>query len=279
MMLQEPKILSINRPIRADGSKGSLSVCGDTHGQFLDLANIFHEDIGGYPTADNPFIFNGDLVDRGRYSFEGVMCLLAIKLADPQAVHILRGNHETSRMYLRYGFKDEINEKYDQEVMHKFEELFEALPVAAVLQDEVFVVHGGIGPTAATCTIDELNTHVMNRKLSKVSGEVFEELLWSDPDDEDSKFSESPRGLGSLFGKDATKSFLKRNKLKLLIRSHEVRDGGYDIMHNGKCITVFSAPNYCRVSRNKGAIVRFEGDGMKPSFIVFDAKHYPIENH
>jgi len=246
MMLQEPKILSINRPIRADGSKGSLSVCGDTHGQFLDLANIFHEDIGGYPTADNPFIFNGDLVDRGRYSFEGVMCLLAIKLADPQAVHILRGNHETSRMYLRYGFKDEINEKYDQEVMHKFEELFEALPVAAVLQDEVFVVHGGIGPTAATCTIDELNTHVMNRKLSKVSGEVFEELLWSgkvllqsnilgyiysenykyghceDPDDEDSKFSESPRGLGSLFGKDATKSFLKRNKLKLLIRSHEV---------------------------------------------------------
>ena len=87
--------------------------------------SIFDEEIGGYPTAANPFIFNGDLVDRGEYSFEGIMSLLSIKLADPSAVHILRGNHETSEMYNKYGFQEEIVEKYDIQLMSSFDRLFE----------------------------------------------------------------------------------------------------------------------------------------------------------
>lgn len=129
------------------------------------------------------------------------MSLLAIKLADPSAIHILRGNHETPDMYQNYGFQTEIKQKYDSDVMNKFTELFEgisfcidlillsldhtvcdsllALPVAAVLQDKVFVVHGGIGPKAMECTIKELSTHIIKREQSKISFQVFEELLWS----------------------------------------------------------------------------------------------------
>ena len=81
--------------------------------------------MGGFPSAENPFIFNGDMVDRGRYGFEILMSLLAIKLEDPSAIHILRGNHETVDMYRYYGFCDEILWKYDEEVYAKFQQLFQ----------------------------------------------------------------------------------------------------------------------------------------------------------
>lgn len=53
-------------------------------------------------------------------------------------------------------------------------------------------------------------------------------------------------------GPDVTENFLKRNKLDYIIRSHEVKDMGYEIAHDGKCITVFSAPNYCKLNESLG---------------------------
>lgn len=72
---------------------------------------------------------------------------------------------------------------------------------------------------------------------------LMTELLWSDPMDEEGR-APSKRMTGLQFGPDVTKQFLDFNNLDLLIRSHEVRDGGYSIAHNGLCVTVFSAPNY-----------------------------------
>jgi hypothetical protein len=54
------------------------------------------------------------------------------------------------------------------------------------------------------------------------------------------------------------------------VRSHEVKDEGYLVEHDGKCITVFSAPNYCDQMGNKGAFIRF-GKDMKPQFTQFTA--------
>ena len=69
------------------------------------------------------------------------------------------------------------------------------------------------------------------------------ELLWSDPQPQCGR-SPSKRGVGCQFGPDVTKRFLQRNKLDYVIRSHEVKNEGYEVAHDGKCITVFSAPNY-----------------------------------
>ena len=69
------------------------------------------------------------------------------------------------------------------------------------------------------------------------------ELLWSDPQPEPGRGA-SKRGVGIQFGPDVTKNFLDRNNLDMLIRSHEVKENGYVIEHDGKCVTVFSAPNY-----------------------------------
>lgn len=69
------------------------------------------------------------------------------------------------------------------------------------------------------------------------------DLLWSDPQVPKGR-APSKRGVGVQFGPDITLAFLKRNKLDYIIRSHEVKDMGYEVTHEGKCITVFSAPNY-----------------------------------
>lgn len=69
------------------------------------------------------------------------------------------------------------------------------------------------------------------------------ELLWSDPQPQCGR-SPSKRGVGIQFGPDITKRFLQRNRLDYVIRSHEVKQDGYEVAHDGKCITVFSAPNY-----------------------------------
>eukprot|EP01036_Dinobryon_divergens_P038666 gene38666-50789_t len=117
-----PNVLLLSRPVQADGSVGPLTVCGDTHGQFLDVAHIFEEDLGSFPSTNNPFIFNGDVVDKGDFSFEILMSLLVIKLEDPAAVHILRGNHEANEMYETNGFRAEIKELYDDDVFTKFQQ-------------------------------------------------------------------------------------------------------------------------------------------------------------
>lgn len=78
-------------PIQEDDA--SFTVCGDTHGQFYDLCNIFQ--LGGMPSSSRYYLFNGDYVDRGSFSFETVMTLIAIKLLMPNSLHMIRGNHET----------------------------------------------------------------------------------------------------------------------------------------------------------------------------------------
>jgi len=99
------------------------------------------------------------------------------------------------------------------------------------------------------------------------------DLLWADPQPLPGR-APSKRGMGFAFGPDYTRGFLERNGLKLLVRSHEVKDEGYVEEHGGKCITVFSAPNYCDQMGNKGAFIRF-GSDLTPRYTKFDAVPHP----
>ena len=96
------------------------------------------------------------------------------------------------------------------------------------------------------------------------------ELLWSDPQPMKGR-SPSKRGVGIQFGPDVTRRFLERNNLDYVIRSHEVKADGYEVAHEGKCITVFSAPNYCDTMGNKGAFITMNGADMKPTFTTYEA--------
>jgi len=265
---QQSTLLRIYLPTKSS----HITVCGDTHGQFYDLCNIF--ETGGMPSPSNPYLFNGDFVDRGSFSLEVVVTLIAMKLAMPDGLYMLRGNHETVNMNKIYGFEGEVKHKYDKNVMSLFTEVFHWLPLAAVIQDSVFVVHGGLSTyNDGAVTLDDINSIQRNREPPE-SG-LMSDLLWSDPQPAPGK-SPSRRGVGFSFGPDITANFLACNNLSLVVRSHEVKDEGYVVEHNGKCITIFSAPNYCDQMGNKGAFIRFSEDtGMKPVFTQFTAVAHP----
>jgi serine/threonine-protein phosphatase 5 len=82
--------------ISIDTPATQLTICGDIHGQYYDLLNIFK--LNGLPSADNMYVFNGDFVDRGSWSIECILTLLAWKVLYPGAMHLSRGNHETNDM-------------------------------------------------------------------------------------------------------------------------------------------------------------------------------------
>jgi serine/threonine-protein phosphatase 5 len=245
-----------------------ITLCGDVHGQFFDLCNIFK--INGEPSEDNPYLFNGDFIDRGSFSAEVMFTLFAYKCAYPSWVHLNRGNHETKDMNSIYGFSGEICEKYGTKMMTLFDEIFCCLPLGCVINNKIFVVHGGLFSRNGVM-ISDINS--INRFCEPSKDGLFCELLWSDPC-EDLGRSPSKRGIGISFGPDITEEFLQKNHLSLIVRSHEVKENGFEVTHNGKLITVFSAPNYCDQMQNKGAFIIID-NALTPKFHTFESVWHP----
>lgn len=248
---------------------GEITVCGDVHGQYYDLLNIWK--LNGPPSETNPYLFNGDFVDRGSFSLEVILILFAWKLAFPQHLHLARGNHETRNMNKLYGFEGEVTKKYDADLYDLFCEAFCLLPLCHVINQKVFVVHGGLFSKDGV-TLDAIRK--VNRECEPPDEGLMTEMLWSDPQPGRGRVP-SKRGVGVAFGQDVTEDFLTTNGLKLVIRSHEMKEEGYEIEHSGKLVTVFSAPNYCDQMGNKGAFIRLDGKTMTPKYTSFPAVPHP----
>ena len=247
-----------------------LTVCGDTHGQYFDLLEIFR--LNGFPSDTHGYLFNGDFVDRGSWSTEIALLLYSYKWLRPHNFFLNRGNHETDDMNRMYGFEGECKAKYAERVFKLFSESFSALPLATLIGDKYLTLHGGLFSDDAI-TLDDirkLNRH--NQRQPGQSG-LMMEMLWTDPQTAPGR-GPSKRGVGLQFGPDVTKRFCEKNGLEAVIRSHEVRMEGYEVEHDGKCITVFSAPKYCDTTENKGAYINVESD-YKLDFHQFDAVPHP----
>ncbi|MEW5297871.1 MAG: hypothetical protein WDW36_001050 [Sanguina aurantia] len=246
-----------------------FTVCGDVHGQFYDLLNIFA--LNGMPSDKNPYLFNGDFVDRGSFSVEIMLTLMALKVLHPSGLHLARGNHESKSMNKIYGFEGEVKAKYSVQMADLFRETFCALPLAHCLAAKVLVVHGGLFQQD-NVTLDDLRQ--IDRFREPPEDGLMCDVLWSDPSPLPGR-TPSKRGVGLSFGPDVTKQFLDANGLELLVRSHEVKEEGYEIEHDGKLVTIFSAPNYCDQMGNKGAYITFNGSDMVPHFTKFSAVPHP----
>jgi serine/threonine-protein phosphatase 5 len=247
-----------------------LTVCGDTHGQFFDLLEIFR--LNGYPSEKQGYLFNGDFVDRGSWSTEIALLLYAYKWLRPNYFFLNRGNHETDDMNRVYGFEGECKAKYNEKTFRLFSESFSALPLATLIGKKYLTLHGGLFSDDKV-TLDDIRK--LDRHTQRQPGQagLMMEMLWTDPQPQNGR-GPSKRGVGLQFGPDVTKRFCEANGLEAVIRSHEVRMDGYEVEHDGKCITVFSAPKYCDTTENKGAYINI-GPELKLEYHQFDAVPHP----
>ena len=227
-----------------------LYICGDIHGQFYDLLRVF--EILKYP-PESKFLFLGDYVDRGKRSLECILLLLCLKIKYPSNIFLLRGNHESEDINRMYGFYDECKRKVSLRIYKKFCNLFNILPITALVGEKILCMHGGLAYDLKN--IDQLKT--IKRPTEIPEAGLLCDLVWSDPDD--SLYfgfcTNKERGISVCFSKKQVEEFTEKNDLDLICRAHQVVEEGFQFFANMKLITVFTAPNYMDEFDNNGAIL------------------------
>jgi len=157
--------------------------------------------------------------------------------------------------------------------------MFDTLPLCAVIQERVFVCHGGL---FRNDNVKLSDIRSVNRKREpplegkSLEDRIYEDILWSDPRPTSTytrplQFRRSSdRGAGCEFGPQVTNKFCAENSIALIVRSHECVSEGFEVLHNGRLITIFSASRYCGTQTNKGAFITF-GPELQPEIQQFYA--------
>jgi serine/threonine-protein phosphatase PP1 catalytic subunit len=248
-----------------------INIFGDIHGQFGDMVRFF--EMAGLP-SENQFLFMGDYVDRGNNSVEVVALLFALKIVFPDKVWVLRGNHECPEVNALYGLLGECEERFGDDaklVFTKINEALISLPLCAVINEKIFCVHGGISPHLNKLA----DIDAINRFVAIPDSGLLCDLLWSDPSPSlKEEWGASARGVSCTFSDASVAAFLRRNRLQLICRAHQLVPDGYRFFANNKLITVFSAPNYCGNCGNDGVVMRVSSN-LECSFFIIK----PVSNN
>jgi serine/threonine-protein phosphatase PP1 catalytic subunit len=250
-LMKEPVLLELQAPV---------IICGDIHGQFFDLLRIFA--INGRPPVRN-YLFLGDYVDRGEHSLETIVLLLALKVRYPKSMFLLRGNHETQSINLTYGFYDECKRRASIKLWKTFNDVFNCMPVAAIVDKRIFCCHGGLSPSLVN--MDQIRN--LRRPTDIPDTGLLCDLLWADPDKNVKEWEANDRGVSFIFGTKIVEQFVEQHGLDLVCRAHQVMEDGYEFFANRKLVTVFSAPNYHDEFDNAGAVFIVD-ENLKCSFNI-----------
>jgi len=283
IVASQPIMVSTDAPCR---------VFGDIHGQLRDLLLLFHAFGNGLLSSKSEMkmklVFNGDFVDRGAHQLAVVGILFALKVAFPNDVFLVRGNHEEKAMNEKYGFHkecmDHMGKSWGKKVFQLVQGTFNNLPLACLIGRRVLCVHGGIGDGKWSLQdLLQVRRPLNEERLNADENRWIYGLLWSDPI-EDSKNGKdgshgvfgvhpSPRGkLATKFGWNVTKTFCARNGLSLIIRSHQSKQNGvgFEVMHENLLMRVFSARDYEGHGNDGGVLL------IKNAATSKDAKHLSV---
>ncbi|KAK9147378.1 hypothetical protein Scep_006135 [Stephania cephalantha] len=249
IFLSQPNLLELQAPIK---------ICGDTHGQYPDLLRLF--EYGGLPPTAN-YLFMGNYVDYGKQGIETICLLLAFKIKYPENFFLLRGNHECASINHIYGFYDECQRRFN--VWKAFTDCFNCLPVAAVIDDKVLCMHGGLSPDLQS--LDQIRN--LARPTDVPDTGILCDLLWADPSIDVKGWGMNDRGISYTFGPDKVSEFLAKHDLDLICRSHQVVEDGYEFFAEKQLVTIFSAPNFRGEYDNAAAMMSID-DSLMCSFQI-----------
>lgn len=243
--------------------KEPVIAIGDLHGDLFDLLRILNRN--GIPPNTN-YLLLGDYVDRGPYPVQTLLLVLALHNAFPLNFSLLRGNHEIQSVCEQYGFREQVIRLFgDESLLEKFYLVFAYLPIAAVIDNRYFCVHGGISKE-----LTSLSALLRIEMPILEMNPLIEDLLWSDPANSNEAYLPSPRNKGHQFGTMATEYFLNRTKLSYVLRAHSYIPSGASLFHAGKVISLFSSSHYVE-GGNVGTIAYVDG------IHVFE-KLYPLNS-
>ncbi|XXG42227.1 hypothetical protein AAC387_Pa01g2552 [Persea americana] len=251
IFISQPNLLELEAPIK---------ICGDIHGQYSDLLRLF--EYGGFPPEVN-YLFLGDYVDRGKQSIETICLLLAYKIKYKENFFLLRGNHESASINRIYGFYDECKRRFNVRLWKTFTDCFNCLPVAALIDEKILCMHGGLSPELKN--LDQIRN--IARPIDVPDQGLLCDLLWADPDKVIEGWGENDRGVSYTFGPDKVIEFLQKHDLDLICRAHQVVEDGYEFFAKRQLVTIFSAPNYCGEFDNAGAMMSVD-DTLTCSFQI-----------
>jgi len=241
---EQPMLLELNAPVH---------VLGDTHGDLPNLVQIL--EMGGNPKSNN-YLFLGDMADRGKFGLEVLVLLFAFKCKRPENFFLLRGNHESDAQTSRYGFKPECVRKQNRALYSLLISTFNHMPVAAIVADKIFCCHGGPSFNMESM-VDIIN---IPRPIEIPDSGLLADLLWNDPSHDVDGWATDRRGIGYAFGKTALREWMKKHKIELVLRAHQVVESGYEFFDSKRLCTLFSAPNYSNGYSNKAAIIKISPD-------------------
>ncbi|KAI9494631.1 serine/threonine-protein phosphatase PP-Z1 [Zychaea mexicana] len=258
VFLSQPSMIELSPPVK---------IMGDIHGQFHDLLRLF--EMGGFP-PDSNYLFMGDYVDRGKQSLETILLLFCYKIKYPENFFLTRGNHECANVTRVYGFYDECKRRTNVKIWRVFIDVFNTLPIAALVAGKIFCVHGGLSPSLNS--LDDVRNIIRPTDVPEYG--LLNDLLWSDPSTSTDDWEDSDRGVSYCFGKRIVNEFLAKFDLDLVCRAHMVVEDGYEFFNERTLVTVFSAPNYCGEFDNFGAIMSIN-DELLCSFELLTPTDHP----
>lgn len=277
---KEPRLVSVTSP---------CYVLGDIHGNINDLRAYERILWPGAPACvAGSYLFLGDYVDRGDHGLECICYLLSMKVLAPKTFFLLRGNHELRTIQQAFTFFRETCEKFRNQqlgiqVWETLNKVFDLMPIAALIDDQIYCAHGGI-PTSAL-RLDELYNIPSPLTDPENQSASAWEMLWNDPvsSTEYTEYADllrkqpggqvavsnmqgylpnTKRGTAFFFSEEAVSRFLHLNNLSHIIRAHECVPPGYALHCNGKVITVFSSSHYCGAT-NDAACILVEREKMR----------------
>ncbi|KAI8062219.1 Metallo-dependent phosphatase-like protein [Gongronella butleri] len=260
VVASQPSLLELNPPVK---------IMGDIHGQYHDLIRLF--DMGGFPPESN-YLFLGDYVDRGKQGLETILLLFCYKIKFPETFFLLRGNHESASVTRVYGFYDECKRRTNVKIWKTFVDVFNTMPIAALVAGKIFCVHGGLSPSLHS--MDDVR--LIKRPTDVPEYGLLNDLLWADPSDTTLDWEDNERGVSYCFGKRIVNEFLAKHDLDLVCRAHMVVEDGYEFFNDRTLVTIFSAPNYCGEFDNFGAIMSVNEE-LLCSFELLTPSDHPTQ--